>query len=108
MHVQCTKLIHARANAYMYARVVGCSLPLPILPWRLCHVLAGGDLSPPREELLTQQGGTVAFRGGELVFKHADSGILKYMDVDEMLAAVLAPPPAALAAPSGAAETSVP
>ena len=53
-------------------------------------------MSPPKEDLLTQQGGTVAFRGTEVVFKHADSGILKFTNVDEMLAAVL--PPARLSA----------
>lgn len=44
-----------------------------------------GELSPPNENLLTQQGGTVVFRGSETVFRHDDSGILKYTDVDKLL-----------------------
>ena len=39
---------------------------------------AGSELSPPREDLLTQQGGTVAFSGEDTMFRHSDSGILKY------------------------------
>jgi hypothetical protein len=70
----------------------------------LLPLVAGGDLSPPNEDLLTQQGGTVAFRGTELVFKHADSGILKYTDVDALLAAVL--PPAQLPQASSSATPS--
>lgn len=39
---------------------------------------AGKDLSPPNEELLVQQGGTLAFDGTDIIFRHDDSGILKY------------------------------
>eukprot|EP00200_Dunaliella_tertiolecta_P001174 CAMPEP_0202363252 /NCGR_PEP_ID=MMETSP1126-20121109/15128_1 /ASSEMBLY_ACC=CAM_ASM_000457 /TAXON_ID=3047 /ORGANISM="Dunaliella tertiolecta, Strain CCMP1320" /LENGTH=277 /DNA_ID=CAMNT_0048957645 /DNA_START=242 /DNA_END=1075 /DNA_ORIENTATION=+ len=48
------------------------------------------DLSPPQQSLLTQQGGTIAFEGENTVFRHDDSGILKYADVDELLRTVLA------------------
>eukprot|EP00955_Chlamydomonas_euryale_P084783 364003-Chlamydomonas_euryale.AAC.31 len=36
------------------------------------------DLSPENEVLLTQQGGTVVFEGMNTLFRHDDSGILKY------------------------------
>ncbi|KAK9812732.1 hypothetical protein WJX72_002816 [[Myrmecia] bisecta] len=39
------------------------------------------ELSPPKQELLTQQGGTLVFNGAQTVFRHDDSGILKYTDV---------------------------
>eukprot|EP00882_Tetradesmus_deserticola_P017706 GHRQ01018977.1.p1 GENE.GHRQ01018977.1~~GHRQ01018977.1.p1 ORF type:complete len:145 (-),score=68.62 GHRQ01018977.1:20-454(-) len=48
---------------------------------------AGGDLSPSDTRLLVQQGGTLMFRGTDLVFRHDDSGILKYTDVDALMAA---------------------
>jgi hypothetical protein len=58
---------------------------MPLLPG------AGGELRPSKVDLLTQLGGTVAFRGTELVHTYADSGVLKYTDVDALLAAVLDP-----------------
>ena len=39
---------------------------------------AGAELSPPNTALLTQQGGTVVFDGTDTIFRHDDSGILKY------------------------------
>ncbi|CAD7696283.1 unnamed protein product [Ostreobium quekettii] len=45
-------------------------------------------LCPPDNNLLVQQGGTLVFKGDEVVFKHEDSGILKTADVEELLAAV--------------------
>jgi hypothetical protein len=50
--------------------------------------LAGSELSPPNDELLTQQGGSLVFRGRTVLFWHADSGILKYTDLDALLAAL--------------------
>lgn len=52
---------------------------------------AGGQLAPPETDgaLLTQQGGCLAFDGEALIFKHVDSGILKYTDTDALLRAVL-------------------
>ena len=44
-----------------------------------------GSLIPEKEELLLQQGGTIVFDGHATVFRHADSGILRYCDVDELL-----------------------
>ena len=52
-----------------------------------CWLLAGGQLCPENEELLTQQGGCLVFRGEEVIFRHDDSGILKYTNVDAMIAA---------------------
>ncbi|MEW5308289.1 MAG: hypothetical protein WDW38_000259 [Sanguina aurantia] len=43
------------------------------------------SLSPAKESLLTQQGGTIAFQDANLLFRHDDSGILKYTDVNELL-----------------------
>lgn len=58
--------------------------------------LAGGELCPAEERLLTQQGGAIVFRGDCTVFRHSDSGILKYVRLADVLAAVK--PPAALPA----------
>ncbi|KAJ9511517.1 hypothetical protein QJQ45_029825 [Haematococcus lacustris] len=49
----------------------------------------GNVLSPPNQALLTQQGGTLAFDGQEVIFKHVDSGILKYTDTEALLRVVL-------------------
>jgi hypothetical protein len=38
--------------------------------------------------LLVQQGGTVVFKGTAVIFRHNDSGILKYTDVDALMAAL--------------------
>eukprot|EP00882_Tetradesmus_deserticola_P017039 GHRQ01018226.1.p1 GENE.GHRQ01018226.1~~GHRQ01018226.1.p1 ORF type:complete len:297 (+),score=106.89 GHRQ01018226.1:869-1759(+) len=46
-----------------------------------------GDLSPSDTRLLVQQGGTLMFRGTDVVFRHDDSGILKSTDVDALMAA---------------------
>ncbi|KAL6748932.1 AhpC/TSA antioxidant enzyme-domain-containing protein [Haematococcus lacustris] len=46
-------------------------------------------LSPPNQALLTQQGGTLAFDGQDVIFKHVDSGILKYTDTEALLRVVL-------------------
>jgi hypothetical protein len=54
--------------------------------WIQC-VCAGGELSPTDPNLLVQQGGTLLFKGTETVWRHNDSGILKYTDVDALLAA---------------------
>lgn len=43
------------------------------------------SLAPAQESLLTQQGGTLIFKGGEDVFFHKDSGILMYANVDDVL-----------------------
>jgi hypothetical protein len=37
--------------------------------------------------LLVQQGGTLLFKGTQTLWRHNDSGILKYTDVDALLAA---------------------
>jgi hypothetical protein len=54
-----------------------------------CCSFAGGEMSPAETRLLTQQGGSLVFSGEEVVFKHVDSGILKYTDVDALVAAAL-------------------
>lgn len=56
------------------------------------------ELCPPKTTLLTQQGGTLALDGTTTTYMHRDAGILKYTDVDEMVAAVTAPAPSALTA----------
>ena len=48
---------------------------------------AGQQLCPRKEELLTQQGGCLVFAGQDVVFRHDDSGILKYTNVDALIAA---------------------
>lgn len=45
-------------------------------------------LAPAKEDLLTQQGGTIIFRGGQDVFFHKDSGILMYANVDDVLSSL--------------------
>ncbi|GAB4818964.1 hypothetical protein N2152v2_006010 [Parachlorella kessleri] len=47
------------------------------------------ELAPDDEQLLTLQGGCIAFYGQDVIFRHADSGILKYANVKELLEAVL-------------------
>ena len=49
----------------------------------------GGELCPPDTSLLTQQGGTLVFSGSSVVFKHVDSGILRYTDPEAILQAAL-------------------
>ena len=61
-------------------------------------VRAGSQLAPREERLLTQQGGALVLRGKQTVYRHDDSGILKYASVKELLAA--AQKPAALPAPA--------
>ncbi len=50
---------------------------------------AGAELSPPNQDLLVQQGGTIAFDGTDTIFRHDDAGILKYTDMDLLLQTVL-------------------
>eukprot|EP00877_Chromochloris_zofingiensis_P011333 jgi/Chrzof1/6453/Cz18g11140.t1 len=52
-----------------------------------------GSLSPPDTNLLVQQGGTLAFDGQDLIFKHEDSGILKYTDVEQLVMAIASATP---------------
>lgn len=83
--------------------------PSPLFPLppsiARCRTWPGSDLSPPNSELLTQQGGTLVLSGQDLLYKHVDSGILKYTDVDEVLQAALSAdytsPPIDLQAPGG-------
>lgn len=52
----------------------------------------GGELCPEETSLLTQQGGCLVFKGKDVIFRHSDSGILKYTDCDTLLKALqLAP-----------------
>lgn len=48
----------------------------PVLANSLCP--AGSELAPTDEALLTQQGGCLGFDGRDVIFRHSDSGILKY------------------------------
>jgi hypothetical protein len=69
---------------------------LPNPHW-LCPALpAGSELAPSNAKLLTLQGGCIAFDGPNTVFRHADSGILRYANTDQVLAAVLPGEPAAV------------
>lgn len=43
------------------------------------------ELCPDDDRLLTQLGGTLAFKGDELVYRFDDQGILVYADVDELI-----------------------
>lgn len=58
-----------------------------LAPPRFYHT--GSELAPEDERLLTQQGGCFVFEGTNVLFKHDDSGILKYADVDAVAAAAL-------------------
>ena len=51
-----------------------------------------GSLAPEEASLLTLQGGTFVFRGGETAFAHRDPGILKRASLDAVLAAALERP----------------
>ena len=51
-----------------------------------------GSLAPEETSLLTLQGGTFVFRGGETAFAHRDPGILKRASLDAVLAAALERP----------------
>ena len=58
------------------------------LPFDRIMYVAGGELCPAEERLLTQQGGAIVFRGNSTVLKHSDSGILKYVRLADVLAAL--------------------
>jgi len=45
------------------------------------------ELKPKKTEQLTWQGGAILFQGEDVLFKHVDTGILTYADVDKMLKA---------------------
>lgn len=51
-------------------------------------MLVGEELCPPNEDLLTQQGGTIAFDGQMTTFRHSDRGILDYCSVDALMRTV--------------------
>lgn len=55
-----------------------------------------GQLCPPDRELLVQQGGTLVLDGTDVIYRHDDSGILKYTDLDQLLSVALERPVAAL------------
>eukprot|EP00884_Botryococcus_braunii_P003438 jgi/Botrbrau1/13095/Bobra.0187s0054.1 len=66
----------------------GYQRPFELATQRLSNMISilskWAELAPKREELLTQQGGVLIFRGKEVVFRHNDSGILKTADVDKL------------------------
>ncbi|CAK0785934.1 hypothetical protein CVIRNUC_009147 [Coccomyxa viridis] len=72
----------------------GYQRPFELATLRLSNMVGilpkWGQLCPPDEALLTQQGGSLVFRGQDVVFRHDDSGILKYTDVDALVAAATA------------------
>lgn len=49
----------------------------------------GAALAPQDERLLTQQGGCLVMEGTRVLYKHTDSGILKYANVDDVVRAAL-------------------
>lgn len=63
--------------------------PLELATLRLQNmrqiVTKWNKLAPPNKELITQQGGTVVFRGREPIYSFKDKGILVYTDVLGML-----------------------
>lgn len=71
----------------------GYQRPFELATLRLFNMIGilpkWSELCPPKEALLTQQGGTVGFDGTTPVFRHDDTGILKYTDVDDLLRAML-------------------
>ncbi|CAL8466035.1 g5571 [Coccomyxa elongata] len=70
----------------------GYQRPFELATLRLSNMIGilpkWSELCPPDEALLTQQGGSLLFRGDQVIFRHTDSGILKYTDLDALLAAV--------------------
>ncbi|EFJ49943.1 hypothetical protein VOLCADRAFT_89241 [Volvox carteri f. nagariensis] len=71
----------------------GYQRPFELATLRLFNMMGilpkWSELCPADPSLLTQQGGCVVFAGEQVVFKHVDSGILRYTDVDEILKAAL-------------------
>lgn len=71
----------------------GFQRPMELATLRLFNMIGiipkWSELSPADQSLLTQQGGTLAFNGNEVIYRTNDSGILKYTDVDEMLRTLL-------------------
>lgn len=75
------------APALVPVTIAACSSSKPVVP-AAAAVCAGGGLSPPDTKLLVQQGGTLVFKGTDVIFRHNDSGILKYTDIDALMAAI--------------------
>lgn len=73
---------------------VGYQRPFELATVRLQNMVSvlsrWKELSPENDKLLTQLGGTLAFRGSELVYRFDDRGILVYADVDELIPKVTA------------------
>eukprot|EP00897_Mesotaenium_endlicherianum_P010632 jgi/Mesen1/9598/ME000657S08869 len=67
----------------------GYQRPFELASLRLMNMVGilpkWGELCPPKTELLTQQGGTLVFDGDREIFRHTDSGILKYTRVDALI-----------------------
>lgn len=51
-------------------------------------VATGNKLGPRKTSLLTQQGGTLLFRDTETVLRQDDTGILKYAQLPDFVAAI--------------------
>jgi hypothetical protein len=75
-------------DPFQGTKCVALLLLLLLLLLPLQTLRAGGELSPPDTNLLVQQGGSLVFKGTDVIFRHNDSGILKYTDVDALLAAI--------------------
>ncbi|GLC39918.1 hypothetical protein PLESTB_001821700 [Pleodorina starrii] len=71
----------------------GYQRPFELATLRLFNMMGilpkWNELCPPDTQLLTQQGGCLVFSGSQVVFKHVDSGILRYSDVDTLMQAAL-------------------
>lgn len=63
-------------------RCFSCCSPFELATLRLFNMVGilpkWSELSPAKDTLLTQQGGTIAFEGTDTLFRFDDSGILKY------------------------------
>ncbi|KIZ01932.1 hypothetical protein MNEG_6027 [Monoraphidium neglectum] len=74
----------------------GYQRPLELATLRLQNMVGvlskWGDLAPSEKRLLTQQGGCIVFDGCDVVYRHADPGILKYADVDAVVQAATQAP----------------
>ena len=44
-------------------------------------------LTPSDKELIVQRGGALVFEGNRVVYRHDDPGILRFADVDQLVAA---------------------
>eukprot|EP00894_Picocystis_sp_ML_P001604 jgi/Pico_ML_1/52121/g2881.t1 len=76
----------ANVSGYLKLLAMLAGLGSPVRLQNMVSVLSRWkELCPDDDRLLTQLGGTLAFKGDELVYRFDDQGILVYADVDELI-----------------------